>query len=166
MKFRCFEQRLGFIALFLSWVLLVAFAAGCSNPTRTSKSIPNAPSVPVVVGEGLTLHLPADADGRAPTVLVDYDKKMYARIQERWRQEMRYRKVKDSGLVIVDFILKADGEVSEVRVSETVLAGPAVEACERAVLMSAPFNPWPWEMRSLIGKDYREVRFRFRYGDN
>jgi hypothetical protein len=103
------------------------------------------------------------ADANPPQSLKEYDKKMTDRIYERWRKENRDRKVAGKGVVTIGFRLGAEGNVSDVHVIETSLQGAAVDACEGAVIMSAPFDPWPEDIHRLLEGKPREVLFNFRY---
>ena|SRR5687767_9080514 len=95
-----------------------------------------------------------------------YDAKMIGRIKKRWLELTPLIQMRGAGQVVVDFRLSYDGQVSDVRVRPTRLLGFAVEICKQAILDCAPFDPWPAEMRRLIGETGREVTFTFNYSTN
>jgi len=93
----------------------------------------------------------------------EYDAKMIGRIEKRWHELTPLIQMRGTGQVIVDFRLKYDGQVTDVRVRPTRLLGYAVEICKQAILDCAPFDPWPAEMRRLLGEAGRDVIFTFHY---
>jgi hypothetical protein len=96
----------------------------------------------------------------------EYDAKMIGRIEKRWLELTPLIQLRGVGQVVADFTLKPDGQVTDVRIRPTRLLGFTVEICRQAILDSAPFDPWPAEMRRLIGETGREVTFRFNYSTN
>ena len=110
----------------------------------------------------------ADIRGVAPkdSLSHEYDAKMIGRIEKRWLELTPLIQLRGAGQVVVDFRLNYDGQVTDVRVRPTRLLGYAVEICKQAILDCAPFDPWPAEMRRLIGETGREVTFTFNYSTN
>ena len=96
----------------------------------------------------------------------EYDAKMIGRIEKRWLELTPLIQLRGAGQVVVDFRLNYDGQVTDVRVRPTRLLGYAVEICKQAIRDCAPFDPWPAEMRRLIGETSREVTFTFNYSTN
>jgi outer membrane biosynthesis protein TonB len=94
-----------------------------------------------------------------------YDAAIIAAIRKRWYDllENRSFSASYSGKVIVEFRLNSDGRVSDMRVSENGVTEILGLFCQRAVQDPAPFAPWPADLRRLVGKEYREVRFTFYY---
>jgi len=92
-----------------------------------------------------------------------YDAKMIETIEKRWLELTPRIQMRGRGEVVVEFKLNYDGGVTDVQVQPTRLLGIAVEICKQAILESAPFDPWPAEMRKLVGKPEREITFRFNY---
>ena len=107
-------------------------------------------------------------NGVAPkdSVFREYDAKMIGRIEKRWLELTPLIQMRGAGQVVVDFRLRYDGQVTEVQVRPTRLLGFAVEICKQAILDCAPFDPWPAEMRRLIGETGQEVTFTFNYSTN
>jgi hypothetical protein len=63
----------------------------------------------------------------------------------------------------VEFNLTSDGRVTDLKVTENSVTDILALMCQRAVQDPAPFAPWPNDLRRLVGKEYREVRFTFYY---
>lgn len=165
------------------FILLAMLGVGCIGELRSDKgvhrySIVMARSDSVVsrtdngASEGAIARISESdetgtrsyrADANPPQSLKEYDKKMTDRIYERWRKENRDRKVAGKGVVTIGFRLGADGNVSDVHIIETSLQGAAVSACEGAVTMSAPFDPWPEDIHRLLEGKPREVLLNFQY---
>ena len=95
-----------------------------------------------------------------------YDAKMIGRIKKRWLELTPLIQMRGAGQVVAEFTLKPDGQVTDVWVRPTRLLGFAVEICKQAITDSAPFDPWPAEMRRLLGETGREVTFTFNYSTN
>ena len=94
-----------------------------------------------------------------------YDSAIIAAIQKRWYDllETRDFAATYSGKVIVQFKLNSDGRVTELKVSQNEVTEILGLLCQRAVQDPAPFAPWPPDLRRLVGKEFREVRFTFFY---
>jgi outer membrane biosynthesis protein TonB len=94
-----------------------------------------------------------------------YDGAIIAAIQKRWYDllESRDFSAKYSGRVVLEFRLNSDGRVTDVKVSENGVTDILALLCQRAVQDPSPFGPWPADLKRLVGKDYREVRFTFYY---
>jgi len=109
-----------------------------------------------------------DLRGAAPkdSSFREYDAKMIGRIKKRWLELTPLIQMRGTGQVVVDFRLNYDGQVTDVRARPTRLLGYSVEICKQAILDCAPFDPWPAEMRRLIGETGREVTFTFNYSTN
>ncbi len=94
-----------------------------------------------------------------------YDAAIIAAIQKRWYDllESRSFAASYSGKVILEFRLNSDGRVTDMKVSENGVTEILGLLCQRAVQDPAPFAPWPADLRRLVGKEYRDVRFTFYY---
>ena len=156
--------------LALSLLLLM----GCSAPEveqREPKIImapapkeTNAVRQPMTLAEGrrTRARTSVDFDARA-SPFGSYDAKMIETIQKRWFELTPQIQMRGRGEVVVEFKLNPEGGVSDVQVQPTRLLGIAVEICKQAILESAPFDPWPADMRRVLGEKSREVTFRFNY---
>jgi outer membrane biosynthesis protein TonB len=94
-----------------------------------------------------------------------YDSAIIAAIQKRWYDLLNTRDFSAtySGKVIVEFRLNSDGRVTELKVSQNEVTEILGLLCQRAVQDPAPFAAWPPDLRRLVGKEFREVRFTFYY---
>ena len=94
-----------------------------------------------------------------------YDAAIIAAIQNRWYDllETRDYAAKYSGKVVLEFRLNSDGRVTDMKVSENGVTEILGLLCQRAVQDPAPFAPWPADLKRMVGKEYREVRFTFYY---
>jgi outer membrane biosynthesis protein TonB len=94
-----------------------------------------------------------------------YDAAIIAAIQKRWYDLLDQREYAGSysGKVVLEFRLNSDGRVTDMKVNETDVTEILALLCQRAVQDPAPFAPWPPDLRRLVGKEYREVRFTFYY---
>jgi outer membrane biosynthesis protein TonB len=94
-----------------------------------------------------------------------YDALIIAAIQKRWYDLLASRDyaANYSGKVIVEFRLNSDGRVTDMKVTENSVTEILALLCQRAVQDPAPFEPWPADLRRMVGRNYREVRFTFYY---
>lgn len=94
-----------------------------------------------------------------------YDAKIIAAIQGRWYNLLDSRDfaANYSGRVVLEFRLNSDGRVTAMKVSENGVTEILALLCQRAVQDPAPFEPWPADLRRIVGREYREVRFTFYY---
>lgn len=94
-----------------------------------------------------------------------YDAAIIAAIQQRWFDLLDQRDFSrnHSGKVVLTFRLNSDGRITDLRITENEVNDILALLCQRAVQDPAPYQPWPSDMRRLIGADYREVRFTFHY---
>jgi protein TonB len=110
------------------------------------------------------LSLEPSFDVRA-TPFGAYDSLIIAAIQKHWYDLLDAHDVTGSysGKVVVEFRLNSDGSVTDMKVSESSVTDTLSLLCQRAVQDPAPFAKWPPDLRRLVGKEYREVRFTFYY---
>lgn len=94
-----------------------------------------------------------------------YDAAIIAAIQKRWYDLLAGRDfaASYSGKVVLEFRLNSDGRITDMRVSENGVTGLLALLCQRAVQDPAPFKPWPPDLKRMVGKEFREVRFTFYY---
>jgi hypothetical protein len=152
-------------ALIPGAVLALVFLAGCSVPELQERETRiTMAQTPQETNDAVRVRMP----GVAPkdSVFRVYDAKMIGRIEKRWLELTPLIQMRGAGQVVVDFRLNYDGQVTDVRVRPTRLLGFAVEICKQAIMDCAPFDPWPAEMRRLIGETGREVTFTFNYSTN
>lgn len=93
-----------------------------------------------------------------------YDKKVIKAIQSRWFQLIdRYGIYETTATVTVYFELYDDGQVKNVKTIEGTENSILSLFCEKAIIESGPFEPWPDELRALAGKEPRQATFTFYY---
>ena len=144
--------------------LVLLLLAGCSVPELDEREMKITMATPRETNDAVHVDSPAVAPKSSS--FGEYDAKMIGRIERRWLELTPLIQMRGAGQVVVDFKLNPDGQVTDVRVRPTRLLGFAVEICKQSVLDCAPFDPWPAEMRRLIGQTSRDVTFRFNYSTN
>lgn len=94
----------------------------------------------------------------------EYDSAFIDAIAYRWYSLLDRREyASDSrGKVVLQFILHQDGRISDMNVAENTAGEMLSLICMMAVEQSAPFNPWPIEMRRVLGEN-RRIQFTFYY---
>jgi hypothetical protein len=65
--------------------------------------------------------------------------------------------------VTLRFRLNYDGTVTGMEVAENTVGELLALVCRDSVEESAPFAPWPGDMRRMVGRNYREISFTFYY---
>lgn len=94
-----------------------------------------------------------------------YDRAFIDAVQSRWYDlldNMSYDGYR-RGMVVLQFHLGYDGRITEMKVLENTVTGTLSLLCEKAVSDPSPFEKWPREMRLMVGKDFREIKFTFYY---
>jgi hypothetical protein len=93
-----------------------------------------------------------------------YDKKVVKAIQSRWFALIdRYGIYETTATVTVYFQLLDDGQVKNVKTTDGSENSILSLFCEKAILESGPFDPWPESLRVLVGKEPREASITFYY---
>ena len=93
-----------------------------------------------------------------------YDKQVVRAVQSRW-----YALIEKNGLyerageVTIHFQLRADGSVTNAEVKTTSAGEILALFCQKAIVESAPFEPWPEQLRAYLGNEPRDVDFTFYY---
>ena len=98
-----------------------------------------------------------------PSAFKAYNTRVVEEIRTRWYALLAPVKQGRSGKVVLEFKQHSSGRVSDVIRSEFTTTDFLAGLCEQAVLDAQPFGAWPGEMRTMIGKDYRVIRFTFYY---
>lgn len=103
-------------------------------------------------------------DARA-TPFGAYDEAVVMAIQKRWFDLLDQNDLARGrrGKVVLEFEMVYDGRIANLRVAESNVGDLLSLICERAVEDPAPYERWPSDMRRLVGRDYRLVRFTFYY---
>jgi membrane protein involved in colicin uptake len=103
-------------------------------------------------------------DARA-TPFGQYDAEFIEAVQKRWFDLLDnmsfdgYRR----GRVVVEFHLNYDGRITDMKVLDSNVGEVLSLLCQKAVLDPAPYDKWPREMRLMMDKDFREIKFTFFY---
>jgi outer membrane biosynthesis protein TonB len=94
-----------------------------------------------------------------------YDAAFIAAVQARWFNLLDERTFagSQSGKVVVEFNLNRDGRITEMRVVESEVSETLSWVCQRAILDPAPYRPFPPDLRRMLQRDFRPVRFTFYY---
>jgi hypothetical protein len=94
-----------------------------------------------------------------------YDAAFIAAVQARWFSLLEERNFvgSEAGKVVVEFHLTMDGRITALRVAETEVSETLAWMCQRAILDPAPYLPFPPDLRRMLGRDFRPVRFTFYY---
>ena len=108
-----------------------------------------------------------------PTLAIDlkaspfgnYDSAIVAAVQKRWYELLDERKSarEGKGRVVVEFRLKYDGHISDLKITYREVDDILSLICQRAVTDPAPFAAWPRDMRRTVAGNSRSVRFTFFY---
>jgi len=95
--------------------------------------------------------------------LQDYDRALVDAIEQRWNDILDQRSFPlTTGVVVVEFTLAFHGKVSNVSVVKSTVNDQLAFICKMAIRDSAPFPPWPADMRRQVG-DKRVIKFTFNY---
>jgi hypothetical protein len=104
-----------------------------------------------------------DLDVKA-TPFSAYDAAFIAAVQKRWFDILDNTSFSQrSGKVVLEFRLKYDGTIMEMRQAQSEVGEVLALICQKAVLDPAPYAPWPQDMRRTFYQGYRDVRFTFVY---
>ena len=94
----------------------------------------------------------------------EYDQKMVRAVQSRWYALIeKYAIYERSGTVTITFALREDGTAQNLQRSENSVGELLASFCEKAILDSTPFEPFPDRLRLLLGNQPREASFTFYY---
>ncbi|MGD0017247.1 MAG: hypothetical protein ABSC38_07015 [Verrucomicrobiia bacterium] len=105
-----------------------------------------------------------DAFNVASSPFGAYDQKIIKAVQSRWYALIeKYSIYERSGAVTITFELRADGTVYNLQRSENSVGELLALYCEKAILDSTPFEPFPDRFRLLLGNQPREGSFTFYY---
>jgi hypothetical protein len=143
--------------------LALMFLTSCSIPDveHREPKITMAPAPPPTVRTLAEARM-AQADFKG-SPFPQYDARVTGTVRKRWEESLKTHNIQSSGKVVLEFRLAYDGRVTELRVADTDMTALPVLLCQQAVVASAPFDPWPPEMRRLFTQGYRDVRIRFNY---
>jgi hypothetical protein len=99
------------------------------------------------------------------TITGMYDALFIQSVKQRWLDllDSRDQAAAPRGHVRLQFKLHYDGRITDMIVIEHTVTETLSLICQKAVLDPSPFDKWTREMRLLIGKEFREIKFTFYY---
>jgi hypothetical protein len=94
----------------------------------------------------------------------DYDRRFIDAVTQRWYDLLDSQKFAQdrSGKVTLRFHLNYDGTISNMEVLENTVGDLLGYVCQEAVT-DPTFEPWPSDMRRMVGANFREIVFTFYY---
>src|SRR5262249_15147986 len=93
-----------------------------------------------------------------------YDAAFFAAIQQHWWDLIDESNIsKRAGKVVIGFNLLSDGRITDMRIIGNEVSEMLGLLCERAIIDPAPYPKWPSDMKSMIGKNPREMTISFIY---
>ena len=106
-------------------------------------------------------HVALDA---VATPFGSYDAAFIAAVQQRWYDLLdSHPFTQRSGKVVLVFRLHPDGRITELNMTDNEVGELLALICQRAINDPAPYGKWPDDMRRMVEKPYREVKFTFYY---
>jgi hypothetical protein len=112
---------------------------------------------------GVLRHGTVSLDAIA-TPFGSYDAALIAAVQQRWYDLLdTHQFAQRSGKVVLEFHLLYDGRITEMKMMDNEVGEVLGLICQRAIKDPAPYGKWPDDMRRMVEKPYREVKFTFYY---
>jgi hypothetical protein len=95
----------------------------------------------------------------------DYDSRFIGAVTQRWYDLLDSQRFAQdrSGKVTLRFHLNYDGSISNMEVLDNTVGDLLGYVCQEAVTDPSPFEPWPSDMRRMVGGNFREMVFTFYY---
>lgn len=114
---------------------------------------------------GVRRHSIASSMDVKATPFGAYDQAFIEAVQARWFSLLDERDFvgNQAGRVVVEFHLNQNGRVTALRVADSQVNETLSWICQRAILDPAPYRPFPPDLRRMLDRDYRPVRFTFYY---
>ncbi len=156
------NQRLINLIIIGQSVWLLISCATQNSKLESPKS--NVDSANAITNSGRIYKLePTRLTGDSP--FNKYDSEIINSVEKRWYDLLESQKFETDrkGKVIVQFKLKSDGSVTDIKIVENNVGELLGYITKNAITKGAPFAPWPVDMERMVGKDYREFTFNFYY---
>ena len=139
-----------------------------SDPGTPGRQIIARKAHPTATG---VLRAGAAASNVDESPFAAYDSKIFKTVQSRWDDLTIHFGMSDrAGTVTLHFYLMQDGTLKKDAAGNAVMeitnnSGGRLMAslCKKAIIESAPFDPFPDNLRALAGKQPREATFTFYY---
>jgi hypothetical protein len=114
---------------------------------------------------GVRANLDSPSLDTKSTITGMYDAYFINVVKDRWLNllDSRDNAAAPRGHVRLQFKLHYDGRITDMIVIEHTVTETLSLICQKAVLDPSPFDKWTREMRLLIGKEFREIKFTFYY---
>ena len=149
------------------------------TPKINERRPPNLAQAQAQLGKGTLAGRPSPFEGGVQrngphaldvrlTGFGDYDARFIATIKAKWYKLLETRKLHYPGTVAIDFVLHADGRITELKVRENTITNAGASGiqeycCRGSINGSAPFERWPDVMRQKLKTDSRNCRITFHY---
>lgn len=149
------------------------------NPKLNERRPPNLAEAQAQLGKGTLAGRPSPFEGGVQrngphaldvrlTGFGDYDARFIATIKAKWFQLLETRKFRYPGTVMIDFVLHADGRITQLKVRENTITNAAASGiqeycCRESISGSARFERWPADMLEKLKTNSRNCRITFRY---
>lgn len=94
-----------------------------------------------------------------------YDTELHAAVKKSWHeavQNVDQTKLK-KGRIVVRFLLRSNGQISDVQIIENNLGPAEAIIVARAVMNQDNYKPWPEDMVQMVGAHSRFLTFQFIY---
>lgn len=145
-----------FLRRFANLCVVILLLSGCETGSPVSHSSQNFSGSPKSRDNKPVL---------SATPWHDYEKQLFNKVSENWTclLDKENPKLNEHGQVTLQFVLTSDGQVKELKVTESYVSKRLTDFCAQAILDSAPFPAWPAEVRKSLGKDAEYVYFKFHY---
>jgi outer membrane biosynthesis protein TonB len=153
MKAVCLRKPFNMVCIVATW-----FCMGCRSPVIESNP-------PADDCDSSTIEFSGRELNPATPATNDYDAAFIAKVQQRWYAILSSKPHRDykPGKVRLVFSLHSDGSLSDITMVESTVSKLFSQFAEDAVKGAAPYQKWPEPMREEVGKDVREIIFRFCY---
>lgn len=95
----------------------------------------------------------------------DYDRRFIDAVTAQWYNLLDSQQFAQdrSGKVTLRFHLNYDGTITDMQVLENTVGELLGYVCQKAITDPSPYEPWPSDMRHMVGENYREITFTFYY---
>lgn len=92
-----------------------------------------------------------------------YDAEFIRIVEQNWHRLIDNTRLSfQSGKVVLQFQMTFDGRILDLKIEDNTTQDFQGFLCERSILDSVPYRPWPREMRTAMG-NMRSVQFTFYY---
>lgn len=144
-------------------------AASAQLPAPQLENLPRPRTLAAAMAQASAGKIPRRAitssSDAVSTPFGAYDSAIVAAISQRWYNLLDAQKYETNatGNVTVAFDLLPSGQVSRIRITASTVPDLLGYVCQEAITDSAPFAPWPSDMRRMVGANQRDIKFTFYY---